>query len=123
MCSDLLGIGQFHASHNPMIQWKVGGFKIAGVAPAIPDDTADFAVDLIIPKIEAAYKFKGDAFFLDIAGGFQAYTLDYFAEGSNDPDVLSYLEAGVENIPDCRRRATIGGGFGEDAILTLNEAD
>jgi len=88
---NLLGLGQFYAGRNPMVQWKMGGFKIAGVAPSIPDDTDDFAVDLVIPKIEAAYKMKGDAFFIDVAGGFQTYTLDYFADGTSDPTVTSYV--------------------------------
>jgi hypothetical protein len=90
--NNLFGIGQFYAGRRAMVQWKMGGFRIAGVAPNIPEDEEGvYAVDLIIPKIEASYGYKGDAFFFDIAGGVQTYTLDYFEAGSEDPTVTSYV--------------------------------
>jgi hypothetical protein len=88
---DLLGVGQFYAGRNPMVQWKMGGLAIAGVSPNIPDDEEGVsAVDLIIPKIEASYNYKADAWFFDVAGGFQTYDIDYFADGASDPTVMSY---------------------------------
>jgi hypothetical protein len=107
---DLLGVGQFYTGRIPMVQWKTGGLKIALVKPNVPDDveagegefgfdedgnieqgdpTVGVATDLIIPKIEASYKFKGDAWFMDVYGGFQTFGLDYF-EG-NDPTITSYV--------------------------------
>jgi hypothetical protein len=107
---DLLGVGQFYSGRVPMIQWKTGGLKIALLKPNVPGDveagegdfgfdedgnivqadpTVGVATDLIIPKIEAAYKFKGDAWFMDVYGGFQTFGLDYF-EG-NDPTITSYV--------------------------------
>ena len=93
---DLLGVGQFYTGRNPMVQWKTGGFKLAFVTPNTPaddaiDDPNDVggAIDLIIPKIEASYAMKGDAWFMDVFGGFQTYGIDYF-EG-NDPTVTSWV--------------------------------
>ena len=53
------------------------------------DDDATRVYDLIIPKIEANYAFKGDEWFLDVFGGFQYYSIDYFQ--GNDPDVTSWV--------------------------------
>ncbi len=91
---DLDGIGQFYTGRRAMIQWKTGGFKVALVEPTYPKDNAGagYVVDLIIPKIEAAYKFKGDTFFLDVFGAYHSYGQDY-ATG-NDPDIQSYA-AGI----------------------------
>jgi hypothetical protein len=48
----LLGVGQFYAGRNPMIQWKMGGLAIAGVSkPNVPDDEEGVsAVDLSHPQ-------------------------------------------------------------------------
>ena len=87
---DLDGVGQFYNGRQPMIQWEVGGFKIAGIKAVIPADVPNVsAIDLIIPKLEATYNFKGDAFFVDIGGGFQTFGIDNFV--GNDPDVTSYV--------------------------------
>jgi hypothetical protein len=98
---DLLGVGQFYTGRVAMVQWKTGGLKLAAVKANTPDDAeagtvgdldpngAGYAVDLIIPKLEASYGFKGDAWFMDLYGGFQTYGLDYF-EG-NDPTITSWV--------------------------------
>ena len=86
---DLLGVGQFYAGRNPMVQWKTGGFKIALVTPTTVADTANYVVDLIIPKIEASYGFKRDSWFMDVYGGYQTYDLNYVV--GNDPTVNAYV--------------------------------
>jgi len=107
---DLLGVGQFYSGRVPMVQWKTGGLKIAALKPNTPGDVeageggfeldengnivpvagvVGVATDIIIPKLEASYKFKGDTWFFDVYGGFQTYGLDYF-EG-NDPTITSYV--------------------------------
>ncbi len=86
---NLLGLGQFYSGRHPMIQWKTGGLKLAAISPNTPADTDDFAVDLIIPKLEASYQLKSDAWFMDIYGGFQTFGLDY-VEG-NDPTITAYV--------------------------------
>jgi hypothetical protein len=94
---DLLGVGQFYDGRQAMVQWKTGGLKLAAVQANVPADSAaaydpngvGYAVDLIIPKLEVNYKFKGDTFFMDIGGGYQFFGLDYFA--GNDPTVTTYV--------------------------------
>jgi len=87
---DLLGVGQFYTGRRPMVQWKTGGFKLAFIEPTTTGDTEGVsATDLIIPKIEASYGFKGDAWFMDVFGGIQTYGIDYF-EG-NDPTITSWV--------------------------------
>jgi hypothetical protein len=72
-----------------MIQWKMGGFKVALISPWV-DGVGDPTVDVTIPKIEASYSLKGDMFFVDIIGGYQTYTLDG-GNGGTDYDVDSYV--------------------------------
>ena len=86
---DLLGVGQFYVGRVPMIQWSIAGFKLALVQPNTVDvaETAataptvvagvyvpgtaavNYDVDVDLPKIELAYKFKTDMFFVEFAGG------------------------------------------------------
>jgi hypothetical protein len=91
---DLLGIGEFYEGRLPMIQWKMGGLKVALIKPAV-DGVGDFATDVMLPKIEVGYHFKADMFFADVVGGYQTYDVDVPA-GGTDYSVDSYiLGAGV----------------------------
>jgi hypothetical protein len=105
---DLLGVGQFYVGRVPMIQWSIAGFKLALVQPntvdvaetAATDPTVvagvyvpgtaavNYDVDVDLPKIELAYKFKTDMFFVEFAGGYQTYTLD---GATQDYDIDSYI--------------------------------
>jgi hypothetical protein len=86
---DLLGIGEFYNSRQDMIQWKAGGFKVALITPSVQGDAlGDPETNTMLPKIEVGYGLKGDAFFLDIIGGYQTYELD---EGTRAEDVASYI--------------------------------
>jgi hypothetical protein len=86
---NLLGVGQFFNGRQPMIQYKTGGLKLAAITSNTPADTDAYFVDLIIPKLEASYQLKGDAWFMDIYGGFQTFGLDYFV--GNDPTITAYV--------------------------------
>lgn len=110
--ADLLGWGQFYLGRKPMIQLTVGGFKVALVQPTVGTGslTGDFVyndADVWLPKIELAYNFKSSAFFFDVYGGFQTYSLENQAE-EESVTVNSYVlgaGAGVTFGP-----VTIAGG-------------
>jgi len=80
---DLCGLGQFNNPRSPMVQLSVNGFKVALVSPII--GTASLGTytdaDVSLPKIEASYSMKNDAFFLDVFGGYQTYDLE---DNAND---------------------------------------
>jgi hypothetical protein len=124
---DLLGVGQFYVGRVPMIQWKMGGLKVALITPNnggspvsatssvygvwnLVTGTYDTAgvnayttnavklagatgtisdVDTTLPKIEVAYKFKTDMFFVDVFGGYQTYDLD--SATGKDHSIDSYV--------------------------------
>jgi len=88
---DLLGVGQFYTGRIPMIQWKWSGLKVALISPNVPTVMAAFTgtdIDVDLPKLEVAYKFKTDMFFVDVFGGYQTYTID---GALNEYDVDSYV--------------------------------
>lgn len=97
---DLLGIGEFYEGRLPMIQLKMGAFKIALIKPnttaAIVDSTgtdisADYDVKNTIPKIEVAYDYKADMFFVKAFGGYHTYDLDGVDSSIKDLTVNSYV--------------------------------
>jgi hypothetical protein len=140
--NNLLGIGQFYTGRKPMIQFKMGSFKLALVTPStgptavkgdnddavygvyaetapgsgvynvntvgVTEDTDDAFVvfpatgafevkdtDVIIPKIEASYKFKTDMFFVDVFGGYQTYDLDAPSKEYSIDSYVAGLGGGV----------------------------
>jgi hypothetical protein len=113
---DLLGLGEYYRNRQDQISWKMGGFEIALIEPtpqaaattdvktigatAVPGNSINntFApvTNTTLPQIEAAYKFKGDAFFLDIIGAYQTYELDGATLGTEDVDsYIGILGGGV----------------------------
>jgi hypothetical protein len=138
--NNLLGIGQFYTGRKPMIQFKMGSFKLALVTPStgptavkgdnddaiygvladqgggvyayntvgVTEDTTNAVVvvpatgafevkdtDVIIPKIEASYKFKTDMFFVDVFGGYQTYDLDAPSKEYSIDSYVAGLGGGV----------------------------
>lgn len=89
---DLLGRGEFYVGRVPMLQWKMGGLKVALIKPGTSGVTGDQLddVDNELPKLEVAYGWKGDMFFFDVFGGYQTYTVDAVEEY----DVDSYVVGG-----------------------------
>jgi hypothetical protein len=72
--NDLLDSGQQYAGRKPMIRLTFGDFKLAFISPNT-SDTAGIGgdTDTTLPKIEAAYNMKMDAFFVDVYGGYNSF--------------------------------------------------
>ena len=94
---DLLGVGEFYEGRLPMIQWKMGGLKVALIEPAV-DGVGDFETDVTIPKIEVGYKFKADAFFVDVVGGYQTYEETPAVGNAYDVDSYIFVLGGGLNL-------------------------
>ena len=98
---DLLGAGEFYEGRLPMVQWKMGGLKVALITPntegydaaaavestftadngvdqvdLVTTDAVPYDIDSKLPKIEVGYNYKADMFFVDVVGGYQTYKLD-----------------------------------------------
>jgi hypothetical protein len=55
---------------------------------------ANAETETYIPKFEASYSYKADMWFLDVAGGFQQYTVEDKLTRTFDEDITSYLLGG-----------------------------
>jgi len=91
---DLLGVGQFYDSRQPMIQLKIDGFKLALIKNAgSPVLGIGTVTEVKFPKIEVAYGYKTDMFFVDVFGGYQTYDeIDATpTTGPGDQSVDSYV--------------------------------
>ncbi len=88
---DMLPFGGVYDGRRPMLQLKVAGFKVALVQPngAALGDDGD--VDYTLPKVEASYLFKGNAFKVGVYGGYNTYDVE--ASSAGDYDVTSYILA------------------------------
>ena len=131
----LRGFGGFF-TFRPMIQLKIGGFKLALVKPGLEDTiqtttgvsvTAD-DLDTTLPKIEASYTVALDNASLRVFGGYNQF--DAVADTGTDEeeyDITSYIYgvAGVVNTGPVTLKAMIWGGQNVDIYgLTNNpEAD
>jgi hypothetical protein len=106
---DLLGVGQFYGHRYGQIKLKMAGFSVALVAPVRPVSLGG-TTNSNLPKIEAAYSFKGDAFFMDVFGGYQTYEIE-FADGSEE-DVNGWVigVGGGTNLGPVRLAAGISYG-------------
>ncbi len=101
---NLLGVGGLYEGRKPMLQLKMGAFKVALVQPTQKSTisaTGKYEVDL--PKIEAAYSFKADTFFVDVFGGYQTYDAINATASGKDESVASYVVG-------------VGGGVNMDAF-------
>jgi hypothetical protein len=94
---DLLSIGQFYAGRNPMIQLKVQGFRLALVKPATATVTGLAGdEDVTLPKFEASFHLKQDAFFMDIYGGYNAYEIETPAKTYDVDSFVAGIGAGID---------------------------
>lgn len=73
--TNLLDFGGLFSGRNPMIRLKIGEFRIAAVAPASPGIGGLTDTEVTLPKIEARYRFSGEDWFVDIAGGYNSYEI------------------------------------------------
>ena len=98
--------GTVDDGRRPMIQWSWNGLKVALIAVQdafVPDGYAqDADIDVLLPKIEAHYRYEADAFYAGVFGGYQTYRVE--ADGvesqpgtapPGDVDVNAYV-GGVE---------------------------
>jgi hypothetical protein len=62
----LLNIGELYAGRQPMIQFSFSGFKVAFISPTVTAGAGPYVADTdtTLPKIEAAYQFSSDMFFV-----------------------------------------------------------
>ena len=87
----LLGIGEFYESRLPMIQLKFGGLKIALIEPSTATDNATTDIDTTIPKIEVAYKYSADLFWVQAFAGYNTFTDEKGSATGQDLDYDSYV--------------------------------
>ena len=135
----MLGFGLMYTGRKPMLQLKYGGFKVALIKPDVISDPkelgpqaaiyggefmnlayTDMDIDVVLPKIEVAYHYAADNFFVDVGAGFQSHDYTYYYSGQHP-------EAKLRNT---EQRASltswvvgIGGGYNFDrgyAKLQLN---
>jgi hypothetical protein len=90
---DLLFNGGVYNGRRAMVQGKFGSLKIALVQPVTNNilgfDNQD--TDVVIPNLQASYKFKVAGLSLDIAGGYQTY--DVTDSNDDDESIDSYIIA------------------------------
>ena len=72
--------GTVDDGRRPMIQWRCRGFQLAFVTVQdafVPDGyLAGSDIDVVVPKIEAHYRYEADAFYLGAFGGYQTYRVE-----------------------------------------------
>ena len=72
--------GTVDDGRRPMIQWSWNGLKVALVSVQdvlVPDGYEEGAdIDVLLPKIEAHYRYEADSFYAGVFGGFQTYQVD-----------------------------------------------
>lgn len=97
--------GMLYGSRKPMIRLKFGGFQLAfveprarvyyepttagvGGAPAGWIATAQPSTEVMIPSIQAKYKYDFDSGHISLAGGYQTFDV---INGTNEYSVNSYI--------------------------------
>jgi hypothetical protein len=96
----LLGIGTQYGNRTAGISFLFGGFEIALLDPTKSDISTSAGVatggdvDSYIPKIEAKWGMSFDAWNFGLQGGYQYYTIDTPAPGSDSVDITSYTIGG-----------------------------
>jgi len=90
---DLLSYGGVYNGRAPMLQLTFGNFKIAAVQPKADALTVtNGTTENDIPKIEASYKLNFDNIFVELAGGYNTYSI-YDSTAAVEYDIKSYVGA------------------------------
>jgi hypothetical protein len=123
---DALTIGSFYESRQPQIKLKFGDLELAfirmstnapeGAGAAIYTDT-----DTTLPKVEVAYKFKTDMFYLKPYGGYNA--VDFSNPLTDDSETVTsyvYGVAGKVNFGPLWVAANVYGSQNSGNFGTLN---
>ena len=87
--NDMLPWGGIYGGRNPAIELSIASFRVALLQPKGAALTAKGDVDITIPKIEAAYKFKTDKFWVEAVGGYNTFSVE--KADVPDYDVTSYI--------------------------------
>ncbi len=83
--NDLIGYGMPYCGRQPMIRLKVGGFQFAAITPKTPllpgyavtsADGITGSIETTLPKLETAYNFKTDMFFIRPYLGYNTYVVE-----------------------------------------------
>ncbi len=76
----LSSAGTADDGRRPMIQWSWNGLKVALISVQdsfVPDGyVEDGDINVLIPKIEAHYRYEADMFYAGVFGGYQTYQVD-----------------------------------------------
>ena len=123
---DALTIGSFYESRQPQIKLKFGDLELAFIrmsttAPAGPGAAVYTDSDTTLPKIEVAYKFKTDMFYLKPYGGYNA--VDFSNPATDDSETVTsyvYGVAGKVNFGPMWIAANIYGSQNSGNFGTLN---
>jgi hypothetical protein len=129
----LLGYGSVYQNRRDQIRLTFGGFKIgllapttsaltatvtgttavgvAGPLPVFAFETASGDVDVSLPKIELAYRFATDMFWIEPYLGWQSYDVQYSAaDSTTDVTSLVYGLKGKVNFGPGYFGAAVSGG-------------
>lgn len=91
---DLFTYGGQYTGRQDGIELGMAGFKVALLTPntaTITGNPYTTDTDIVLPKIELAYKFSTDMFFIDVAGGYNAY--DVVNATDQSKGITSYFAA------------------------------
>jgi len=90
---DLLSYGGVYSGRSPMLQLTFGNFKIAAVQPKSDAlNVVGGTSENTIPRIEASYKLGFNNAFIELAGGYNTYSL-YDPATTVENDIDSYIGA------------------------------
>ena len=88
--TNLLDFGGLYSGRNPMVRLKLGNFQLAMVSPASPSISGLSVTEVKLPKFEAKYRFAGEKWHFEIAGGYNAYEI---LNNGQTYDIDSYIIA------------------------------
>lgn len=88
--TNLTDIGGVYSSRNPMIRLTFGEFQIAFLEPETPNISGISTTENKIPKVEARYRFKGNQWDFQLAGGVHSYDV---IDGAAEYNINSYVLA------------------------------
>ncbi|BAI81251.1 hypothetical protein DEFDS_1796 [Deferribacter desulfuricans SSM1] len=88
--NDMAGFGALYEGRIPQIKLMAGGFQLALISPKKTGNGTQF--DSVLPKIEAAYKFKVDPVSLGLEAGYTTYKYDDDF-GASDETFTAYVLA------------------------------
>jgi hypothetical protein len=97
----LLAAGNVYTGRDPMLQWKMGGLRVALVKPVVDDlgynsvGGGEADADSVVPQIEVRYVYKTDTMAFDVFGGANTYKIEG-VETDEDPvtdddNITAYL--------------------------------